>query len=59
MIAHLLRLPPRLQDNVVAVLEAIPSKARNNSLHKWRKLLGILCRITLTIAGLRGMFTQV
>ena len=56
-ISHLLRLPPRRQDKVAAALAAIPRKSRTTSLRKWMKLLGMLRIITLSIAGLRGMFT--
>ena len=58
-IAHLLYLPPRRQDKVVDTLAAIPREARTASLHKWRKLLGMLHRINPAVAGLRCMFTRV
>ena len=58
-IYHLLRLPPRRQDNVAAALADIPRKVRTTSLHKWRKLLGLLCSIIPAVTGLRGMFTRV
>ena len=57
IILHLIRLPPRQQEKVEAVLAAIPRKSRTTSLRKWMKLLGLLRIITLSIAGLRGMFT--
>ena len=58
-INHLLRLPPRRQENVAAALEAIPRKAHSTSLGKWRKILGLLRSITTAIARSRGMFTRV
>ena len=40
-------------------MEAIPRKAHCMSLHKWRKLLGLLHSITPAVAGSRGMFIRV
>ena len=40
-------------------MEAIPRKAHCTPLHKWRKLLVLLFRITPAVSGLRGMFTWV
>ena len=57
-IAHLLRLPPTRRDKVAAALAAIPREAQNNSLCKWRKLLGLLRSITPAVNGSRGMFTR-
>ena len=44
---------------MAAALADIPRKAHSTSLCKWRKLLGLLCSITLAVAGPRGMFTRV
>ena len=57
-IAHLLRLPPTRRDKVAAALSAIPQEAQNNSLCKWRKLLGLLRSISPAVNGSRGMFTR-
>ena len=57
-ISHLLRLPPRRQEKVAATLVTIPRKARTTSLRKWRKLLGMLQRINLSVDGSRGIFKQ-
>ena len=59
IILHLLRLPPRQQEKVEAVLAAIPRKSRTTSLRKRRKLLGLLCSIIPDVSGSRGMFTRV
>ena len=40
-------------------MEAIPRKAHSTSLRKLRKLLGLLCSITPSVAGSRGMSTRV
>ena len=58
-IAHLLHVPPWWQEKVKATLEAIPRIAHTTLLRKGRKLLGLLCSITPTVAGSRGIFTQV
>ena len=46
MISYLLRFPPRQQENVAAVIAAIPGEARTTSLLNWRKLLGLHLSIT-------------
>ena len=58
-IAHLLHVPPWWQEKVKATLEAIPRIAHTTLLRKGRKLLGLLCSITPTVAGSRGIFTPV
>ena len=58
-VAKFIRLPPKRQAKVHTALEAISPASHNNSLRKWRKLLGILRSITPAIEGSQGMSTLV
>ena len=59
VIAHLIHLPFRHQEKVTAALAAIPGKLRTTSRCKCSNILWLLRSITLTIAGLKVMFTRV
>ena len=48
---HLLCLPTTQEANSTMDLTTIPPKACSCFLHKWRRLLGILQRITTTFTG--------
>ena len=59
MISHLLLIPPKLQEKVVATLASITREAHSNSLCKWRNVMRMLISITPDVSGLRGIFTWV
>ena len=54
---HHLRLTPKRELKFRAALDAIPAKARQVSLRKWRHLLGLLPIIIPDVAGAQGVFT--
>ena len=56
---HLLRIPPKQQKKAEAALATISRTAHTTSLHKWRKILGLLRSITPAVTGSRVMFTRV